>query len=64
VSRTPAAELARVKITHPAWAITRTRDGYRATRPGRSVSSPGLGDLEHALHALDTTGPRRRGSQS
>jgi hypothetical protein len=56
VSRTPAAHLARLKVTYPAWSIRRVTSGQgytaqrRDTRGGlRSIYAPDLASLETAL---------------
>jgi len=53
VSRTPAAELARLKVTYPRFLITRAvlRAGYTATDrdSGKCIDAGTLGELESRL---------------
>jgi hypothetical protein len=59
VSRTPAADLARLKVQHPGWTIRRRvvpgkRTGYTAYRKLKrggfqSLQAPTAGELEQAL---------------
>jgi hypothetical protein len=58
MSRTPAAELARLKVTHPRWSIRRIEQGkgtgYTAHRREEHVApnflyAPTLGELEAGL---------------
>jgi len=75
VSRTPAADLARLKVQHPGWVIRRRMvpgqpAGYTAHRKFRrggfqSLHTVTLGGLEQALllaerGMLDEAGARRR----
>jgi hypothetical protein len=67
VSRTPAAELARVKVAHPSWTIRPVEPGkgtgYTALRRDRrgglrSVYAPTLPELEARLAASRAAGRR------
>jgi hypothetical protein len=55
MSRTPAAHLARLKVTYQSWSIQRAPEGgfiaeYRNDRGGlRSIFAPTLAELEAAL---------------
>jgi hypothetical protein len=53
MSRTPAAELARVKVAHPRWSIRRVTSGEGFTAINREtrerVHARTLADLEHRL---------------
>jgi hypothetical protein len=55
VSRTPAAELARLKVTYPGWIIQRSDEtGFMAERQDergdvRSICAPTVAELETAL---------------
>ena len=59
MSRTPAADLARLKVQHPGWTIRRRvfpgkRTGYTAHRKLKrggfqSLQAPTAGELEQAL---------------
>lgn len=52
MSRTPAAELARIKVNYPAWSIRRDDgDGsFTAKRKGhKTIRAPTLADLALAL---------------
>jgi len=62
VSRTPAAELARVKATYPAWSIRRVNggEGFTAHRGGDRIHARTLGELEHELMIRFTPGPARQ----
>jgi hypothetical protein len=55
VSRTPAAELARVKVAYPSWSIrpVASGQGFTAIRQGTGarVHARTLAELEHALNA-------------
>ena len=55
MSRTPAAELARVKTRFAAWSIRPVEPGkgtgYTAQRGRRQVHAPSLADLEKRLLA-------------
>jgi hypothetical protein len=66
IGTTPAAVLARIKVQHPAWTITRVDGGkphYIAERgavnggyggrprPARRIVAGGLGELERRLSA-------------
>jgi len=61
VSRTPAAELARLKAAHPQWSIRRvTRgEGYTARRrgTGQRVHARTLAALEARLRAHTGSSP-------
>jgi len=76
LSRTPAADLARLKVQHPGWTIRRRvvpgqRAGYTAHRKLRrggfqSLQAPTAGALEQVLllaenGRLDEAGGRLRG---
>jgi hypothetical protein len=51
VSRTPAAELARLKVTYQLWKISRTADGFTAIErsTGRKLTAGTVAELENAL---------------
>ena len=51
MSRTPAAVLARLKVTYQAWRITRSADGFTAVEhsTGRRITAATVGELETAL---------------
>jgi hypothetical protein len=51
VSTTPAAQLARLKVTYQLWSITRTADGFTAVEreTGRTITADTVGQLETAL---------------
>jgi hypothetical protein len=63
MSRTPAADLARLKVQHPGWTIRRRvvpgkRTGYTAHRKLKrggfqSLQAPTAGELEQALFLAD-----------
>jgi hypothetical protein len=58
VSRTPARELARIKVSYPAWRTERRGDLYIATeRNGRQrvITATSLGELENELIRIDWT---------
>ena len=76
MSRTPAADLARLKVQHPGWTIRRRivpgkQTGYTAYRKLRhggfqSLRAPTAGELEQALllaerGKLDEAGGRLAG---
>jgi hypothetical protein len=76
MSRTPAADLARLKVQHPGWTIRRRavpgkRTGYTAHRKLKrggfqSLQAPTAGELEQALFLaekgrLDEAGSRLPG---
>jgi hypothetical protein len=51
VSTTPAAQLARLKVTYQGWRIFRTADGFTAVErsTGRRITAGTVGQLETAL---------------
>ena len=54
MSRTPAAELARLKVTYPGWIIQRGETGFMAECRDehgdvRSICAPTVAELETAL---------------
>jgi hypothetical protein len=51
VSTTPAAQLARLKVTYQSWLITRTPEGFTATErsTGRTITADTVAQLETAL---------------
>jgi len=62
VSRTPAAQLARLKVAFPDWSIRRVRPGkgagftaHRRQEGGgwQSLYVPTLAELEHTLRLAD-----------
>jgi len=59
VSRTPAAELARLKLAFPEWSIRRTLAGGFAARRmlpgggGQTVRAETLAALEYELHLIE-----------
>jgi hypothetical protein len=61
VSRTPAAELARLKVTYQGWRISRATGGSGFTaepRDGRlpGISAPTVPELETALARAELGG--------
>jgi hypothetical protein len=55
VSRTPAAEGARLKVTYPLWVIERAGNGWRGRRLGYSFSTgaPTTGVLEVMIGSFE-----------
>lgn len=49
MSRTPAAELARIKVNHPTWRIRATDEGFEAVRDGAQIQAATLTELEASL---------------
>jgi hypothetical protein len=51
VSTTPAAVLARLKVTYQGWRISRTGDGFTAVErsTGRRITAGTVTELETAL---------------
>jgi hypothetical protein len=51
VSTTPAAVLARLKVTYQGWLISRAADGFTAVErsTGRTITAATVGELETAL---------------
>jgi hypothetical protein len=54
MSRTPAAQLARLKVTYQSWYIQRTAEGGFTAQPrrgwgGHDISAPTVAELENAL---------------
>lgn len=58
MSRTPAAEAARLRLTYPLWSIARALDGpgWTAKRRGYSFSTgaPTTGTLEIMIGSFET----------
>jgi hypothetical protein len=53
MSATPAAQLARLKVSHPEWVIERLDSGWLVARRGKEeVTVPTLADLELRLNRL------------
>jgi hypothetical protein len=63
VSVTPAADLARLKISYPEWRITRAADQYIAVsrETGRRLRAATVAGLEYLLSARR---PDRRADRS
>jgi hypothetical protein len=64
MSRTPAAHLARLKVTYQSWDIRRAAEGtgFTADRPAvgggpRSIYAPDLPELEAALIGAEAEQP-------
>jgi hypothetical protein len=51
VSTTPAAHLARLKITYRGWQLSRTADGFAAVESGtgRMITADTVTELENQL---------------
>jgi hypothetical protein len=49
VSATPAASLARLKLTYPTWRFERRGELYRAINDGTVIDWTTLGDMEQQL---------------
>ena len=51
MSTTPAAVLARLKVTYQSWQISRTADGFTAVErgTGRRITADTVAQLETAL---------------
>jgi hypothetical protein len=51
VSTTPAAQLARLKVTYQGWRISRTAEGFTAVErsTGRTITADTVTELEIAL---------------
>ena len=58
MSVTPAADLARLKISYPEWKITRTADQYVAVsrETGRRLRAATVAGLEYLLSARRPAG--------
>jgi hypothetical protein len=54
VSTTPAAHLARLKVTYQGWHLSRTADGFAAVErgTGRTITADTLAELENQLVRL------------
>lgn len=62
MSRTPAAEFARLKLAYPEWVLRRTASGQGSGYTGRrrlpdgsnqTVRGGSLADLEYQLHLIE-----------
>jgi len=51
VSTTPAAHLAKLKLTYQKWQLSRTSDGFAAVErgSGRTITADTVTDLENQL---------------
>jgi hypothetical protein len=51
VSTTPAAQLARLKVTYQGWQLSRTAEGFTAVErgTGRKITADTVAELETAL---------------
>jgi hypothetical protein len=60
MSATPAAQLARLKVSNPEWQIGRLDSGWLTARRGREeIVVPTLADLELRLNSKPRKGARR-----
>lgn len=51
MSNTPAAQLARLKVTYQGWRLSRSSDGFTAVerRTGRTITADTVTELENQL---------------
>jgi hypothetical protein len=54
MSTTPAAQLARLKVTYREWLLSRTADGFTAVerKTGRKITADTVTELENQLARL------------